>query len=219
MRAFRTSRPRLVIAALLGIAAWFLWPMGTATPTRTILSLDLAALVFLSLTWWMMVRAGAEKMRLRSRFQDESPAIIVLLTAGAAIFSLTAVGIELGGLKSLPHEAVIPHLAMAALSLVSSWFVIHTLFALHYAHSFYGDADGDPATPEHRRGLIFPECDQPDYWDFMYFSLVVGMTCQTSDVQVSSQPMRRLCMAQGVLAFFFNTVILAMAINIAAGFL
>jgi uncharacterized membrane protein len=215
----RLPRPRLIFSILIGIATWFAWPHGTATSTRTILSLDCGGIVFLGLTWWMMAHATTERMKLRSRFQDERKTVILMLTGGAAIFSLTAIGIELGGLKSLPEAAVIPHVALAAISLVVSWLVTHTMFALHYAHSFYGDADGDPATPEHRAGLIFPECEQPDYWDFMYFSLVVGMTCQTSDVQVSSKPMRRLCLAQGVLAFFFNTVILAMAINIAAGLL
>jgi uncharacterized membrane protein len=212
-------RPRLFISILLGCLSFFLLPAGWPRATRTILSLDLGGLVFLGLTWWMMANATPERMRRRARLQDESRATIMILTVGATCFSLTAIGLELHGLKSLPGDAALLHLALAGVSLVLSWLVTHSLFALHYAHSFYGDADGDPATVDRVGGLIFPECPHPDYWDFMYFSLVVGMTCQTSDVQISSQKMRRLCLSQGVLSFFFNTVILALSINIAAGLL
>jgi len=213
------ARPRLFIATLLGILAWSLIPAGLPASNRVILSLDFGGVVFLASTWIMMARATPHSMRLRARLQDEGRLTILLLTVGAAVFSLAAIAVELHGLKELPQDTLFVRVALAGTSLICSWLVTHTIFALHYAHSYYGDSDS--ASPEDNRkgGLIFPECAHPDYWDFMYFSLVVGMTCQTSDVQISTQEMRRLCLSQGVLSFFFNTVILALSINIAAGLL
>jgi uncharacterized membrane protein len=143
----------------------------------------------------------------------------LLLTVGAAAFSMAVIAVELHGMKDLPADGQWSHIALAAATIVCSWLVTHTMFALHYAHAYYGDADGNPDTIDRAGGLEFPSTEHPDYWDFLYFSFVVGMTCQTSDVQVSRSGMRRLCLAQGVLAFFFNTVILALSINIAAGLL
>jgi uncharacterized membrane protein len=99
---------------------------------------------------------------------------------------------------------------------LASWTLTHTMFALHYAHLYYGD---DPLRKgrQDRRGLRFPDERTPDFWDFLYYAFVVGMTCQVSDVQVDSRHMRRLTLGHGVLAFFFNAVILALAVNFIAG--
>jgi len=167
----------------------------------------------------MMASATPERMRLRARQQDEGRWTIVLLTVGAVLFSLAVIAFELRGMKDLPADRQWAHVSLAAATIVSSWLVTHTMFALHYAHAFYGDGDGDPNTIDCAGGLEFPGTEHPDYWDFLYFSVVVGMTCQTSDVQINRRGIRRLCLAQGVLAFFFNTVILALSINIAAGLL
>jgi uncharacterized membrane protein len=99
---------------------------------------------------------------------------------------------------------------------VASWTVTHTVFALHYAHHYYGDGPA-PGADDDRGGLAFPGEEPPDYWDFLYFSFVVGMTCQVSDVQVTSRAMRRMTLMHGVLSFFFNTVILALSVNLLAG--
>jgi len=107
------------------------------------------------------------------------------------------------------------HLTLTVLTIVGSWLLVHTIFALHYAHAYYQPAasskDGDAG------GLDFPSDWEPDYWDFMYFSFVIGMTSQVSDVEVNSRVMRRLALLHGILSFFFNTAILAMSINIIAG--
>lgn len=90
------------------------------------------------------------------------------------------------------------------------------MFALHYAHLYYrDDRDGDDR--EKAAGLDFPQEKLPDYWDFLYFSLGIGMTCQVSDIQISSRSLRRLALIHGVLTFFFNTIVLALSINIVAG--
>ncbi|PKU21665.1 DUF1345 domain-containing protein [Telmatospirillum siberiense] len=212
-------RPRLLIAVALAVILWFILPVDLRRSTRAILSLDLGGAVFLALSWTMMSRATPERMRLRARMQDEGRWTILLLTVGAAIFSLAVIAVELHGMKDLPGDGQLAHLGLAAGTIVCSWLVTHTMFALHYAHAFYGDGDGDPNTVDRAGGLDFPATEHPDYWDFLYFSFVVGMTGQTSDVQIRGRSIRRLCLAQGVLAFFFNTVILALSINIAAGLL
>lgn len=212
-------RPRLVSAVCVGLTAWFLFPPGWPPPTRMILALDIGGVVFLGLTWAMMARATPERMRLRARLQDEGKPVILLLTVGAAVFSMTAISLELHGLKDLPSGETALHIALAGASILCSWLVTHTMFALHYAHDFYGDADPSIVDSERAGGLEFPGCAHPDYWDFLYFSFVVGMTCQTSDVQVVDRGIRRLTLAQGLLAFVFNTLILALTINIAAGLL
>ena len=103
---------------------------------------------------------------------------------------------------------------LAGLTVVLSWLLAHTIFALHYAHGYFNDLAEDRAP-----GLAFPaEHDDPDYWDFLYFSFVVGMTAQVSDVQVLTQVWRRLVLAHGLLSFLFNTVVLALSINLLAGF-
>jgi uncharacterized membrane protein len=94
---------------------------------------------------------------------------------------------------------------------------MNTIFALHYAHFFYGDSD-DPTGAE-ARGLAFPGHAEPDYWDFLYFAFVIGMTFQVSDVQIEDHRLRRIALAHGVLAFFFNVVVLALTINIIASLL
>jgi len=102
---------------------------------------------------------------------------------------------------------------LGGLAVAASWTLTHTTFSFRYAHLFYGDADADPGDDG---GLAFPGEPAPDYWDFLYFSFVIGMTCQVSDVQVTSHRIRRLALAHGVLSFLFNTIILALAVNLLA---
>jgi uncharacterized membrane protein len=107
------------------------------------------------------------------------------------------------------------HLGLSIATIVSSWLLVHTIFAQHYAHSYYRE---DRTLDECKAdGLDFPGEIEPDYWDFLYFSFVIGMTSQVSDVNVTSRQIRRLSLIHGILSFFFNTTILAMAINIVAG--
>lgn len=219
IRQFK-HRQRLVSSVLLGALAWWgLELFDLLASTRTILSLDLGGLCFLLLTWHMMSGATPAKMRRRAFEQDEGQVTILLLTVGAAMFSMVAIAFELQGLKELPAAILWRHLALAIGSIICAWLVTHTMFALHYAHGYYGDVDGDWTTEERADGLEFPNTPDPDYWDFIYYAFTVGMTAQTSDVQVASSAMRRLTLAHAVLSFVFNTVILALSVNIAAGLL
>jgi uncharacterized membrane protein len=216
VRQFKTH-PRLLIASVLGVAAGLIRPSDLAWQTHTIIAFDVAGVTFLVLAWNMMIRTKPETLQARAGQQDEEPITILLLTVGATAFSLAAIGVELHGLKVLTAAETLRHVGLAAFTIVCCWLVTHTMFALHYAHGYFGNSGRRTKRAAARGGLAFPGGELPGYGEFLYFSFVVGMTCQTSDVAVESRAMRRLCLMQGVLAFFFNTVILALSVNIAAG--
>lgn len=171
---------------------------------------------FLFLSWVEMLRATPEFMSRRAKYEDPGRFVILCLITAAACASLLAIGFILHDSKGLSTGLLFLHLVLSVSTIVGSWLLVHTIFASHYAKDYYQD---DPSTPEidDVGGLEFPNCTQPDYWDFLYFSFVIGMTSQVSDVQVLSRPMRRLTLFHSVLSFFFNTAILAMSINIIAG--
>jgi uncharacterized membrane protein len=180
--------------------------------SRALLGWDAATLVYLSLALFLMTRATPERMRNRAIEQDDGARTVLLLILLACVFSIAAIVLELANVKDLPAHVQHLHIGLVAVTLVCSWLLMHTIFALHYAHEFYiCDAD--------RPALDFPGQTQPDYWDFMYFSFVIGATSQTADVNLRSTTMRRLALLHGTLAFFFNTTLLALTINIAAGLL
>lgn len=154
-------------------------------------------------------------LRRRVRQLDPRRWVILALIIAAATTSVFALGFTLQKEPGETVVALVTRLLLAGLTVVASWTVTHTTFALHYAHHYYGDGPA-PGAADHRGGLAFPGGALPDYWDFLYFSFVVGMTCQVSDVQVTTRAMRRLTLLHGVLSFFFNTVILALAVNLLA---
>ena len=212
------AHPRLLIAILAAAAAYPALPATVTGLTRLITVWDGGCLLFLASTWLMMGRATPERMRWRAGLQDESRWAILALTVGGACVSLLAIGFELHDIKSLTEDRLLRHIGLAAATIVLSWLLIHTTFALHYAHGYYGDHGHAAAPGQPAGGLAFPGgLDQPDYWDFLYFSLVIGMTSQVSDVAITGRAHRRLATAHGALSFFYNTVILALTINIAAG--
>lgn len=204
-------RPRLVTATIVGLTAAALLPAWLSRPTRALLAWDAGAGLYLVLAWIMMFRATVDRMQWRARRQDDGAVVILVLTVSAAVASLAAIAVELIGVKSYPPAVQTLHLALSIVTILCSWFLVHTAFALHYAHEFY-----EPARAE-QRCLTFAGNPQPDYVDFLYFAFVLGTTSQTSDVTIASSAMRRLALAHGVIAFFFNTTLLALAVNIAAG--
>jgi uncharacterized membrane protein len=198
---------RLVACVLLGIVVMLVVP--AAPITRLLIGWDVGVLAYLVAAAVVMSRCGsATEMRRNAAAQDEGAFAILILTVVAAIASLGAIFAELSVIERTdPHYALYTALAIATVAL--SWAFIHTIFALHYAHEFYG-AGG------RKNGLRFPEDNQPDYWDFIYFSFVIGMTFQVSDVAVTHKSVRRTVVAHGALSFLFVTAILAMTVNIAA---
>lgn len=206
---------RLVLALLVVVALAALLPGTLAISLRIAAAWDGGVVAFLVLTWWMVARGPSANMRLTVLLNDQGRAGVLLLVlcaiaaSVAAIFFLLERPATAGGMPGL-------QMAAAVLTIICSWLLTHVMFALHYAHRFYRD---DPATRENDAtgGLSFPGAGAPHYWDFLYFSFVIGMTCQVSDVQVTSRPMRTLVLWHGMLAFVFNTIVLALSINIVAG--
>ena len=200
------SRPRTFVSILIGIAAFFLLPGSWRLVTRLLVSWDIFATLYLVLAYTMMARCGLAYIRRSAVLQDDGRFLILLVTALGAFASMAAIVSELGA----SHRSA-PELAVAVVTIVLSWAAVHTTFALHYAHDFYRGA-----TPG---GLQFPsgETDEhADYWDFVYFSFVIGMTAQVSDVGITNKTIRRTATAHGIISFFFNTALLALMVNIAA---
>jgi uncharacterized membrane protein len=209
-------RSRLLGAILVAGLVALVLPSWMLLATRILCVWDAGMVFFLAATWFVMVRATPASMRLNAQRQDEGRLVILSLITTSACASLLAIGFVLGTGKTASVNVLTLHLSLTIVTIVGSWLLVHTIFALHYAHAYYqptpeNSQDGDAG------GLDFPSDWEPDYWDFLYFSFVIGMTSQVSDVDVTSRVMRRLTLIHGVLSFFFNTAILAMSINIIAG--
>lgn len=209
------QRPRLTLATVLTIILYFALPGWLRLETRLLLAFDIAATVFIATVWVMMVEATPTSLRRRARIEDEGKFAVLTASAVVALAVLLAIVFQLHHVKDAAPESAALHVALAIVTILLSWLFMNTMFALHYAHGYYGDDDapGD----EIAGGLAFPGRRPPDYWDFLYFSFVIGMTFQVSDVQIESHQLRRTALAHGILAFFFNVVILALTINIVAG--
>lgn len=207
---------RLLIGFVVAAAVGFLLPASLPPAVRLAIAWDGAVLVFLLTTWWVVADCPPEEMRETVLANDQGRVGILLLVLLAVCASLAEIFFLVQNAKGTADGPPPAQVALAVFTIVCSWFATHVMFALHYAHRFYRD---DPRTPEADAtgGLNFPGDEQPDYWDFMYFAFVIGMTSQVSDVQVTSRPMRRLVFWHGILSFTFYTVILALSINIVAG--
>lgn len=214
VRAFR-ARPRLLVSTLVAIAAAALLPARFALSSRLLLAWDVGASLYLILAFVMMARSAVADMRRRAGTQDEGAIFILLVTSVAAVASLAAIAIELHGSGGAGAEGKPFRIALAGVTILCSWLFVHTSFALHYAHEFYGEG-----RDERIGGLRFPEPKyDPDYWDFLYFAANLGAAAQTSDVMITGQSMRRLVLAHTILSFLFNTTILALAVNVGASLL
>lgn len=214
IRDFRV-RPRLSISILVGVLLWFALGGVQVVATRALVSWDLAVSLYLVLVCIMMEQSDMAVIRCRAGEEDEGKFTVLCLTIFGAIASLAAIVMELSQAKQLEGLAKGGHIALAGVTVLLSWTFMHTMFALHYAHEYYGEDDNDIS-----RGLDFPgNKAHPDYWDFMYFSLVIGTAAATADIDIISPSLRKLAAAHCVLAFFFNTTILALTINIGASLL
>jgi uncharacterized membrane protein len=208
-------RPRLAIAAVLGLAtflvlSWMAEPGPRAK--RALVAWDVGAGLYLVLAWHLMLEGrSVETMRRRACEQDDGAIAVLALSVAATVASLGAIAFELARASDLKGGEKLA-LALAGATIFVSWAFVHTAFAFHYAHEFYADRE-----PGVRTCLDFPGEPSPDYLDFLYFSFVIGTTSQTADVNIVSRGMRRLALAHGVIAFVFNTTLLALSINIASG--
>ena len=200
------ARPRTSLSIACGIAAFFLLPASLRLVTRLLIGWDTFVALYIVLVYAMMLRSSHATIRRMAALQDDGRFSIPLLTALGAFASLAAIVLELGQGQHKPADLI-----FAASTVALSWAAAHTAFALHYAHEFYrGKTPG---------GLQFPsgeKDDHADYWDFVYFSFVIGMTAQVSDVGITDKTIRRIATVHGIISFVFNTALLALMVNIAA---
>ncbi len=208
-------RPRLLICAALALAVYFAAPANFREATRALIAWNVGAWLFLGMIFAMMVRAPRSSLRAHAADEDESAWALLVIAVVAASAALAAIVWELGPVKDMTGLRKGEHIALVAATVLSAWAFIHVMFALHYAAEYY--ADGEGAAP--RGGLTFPQETAPGWGEFMYQGFVIGCACATADVNTTTTSMRVACLAQGVVAFIFNTVILALTINIGAGFI
>jgi uncharacterized membrane protein len=211
-----TGRKRLFIAAALGAVIFFSLPSTLTPPTRAIIAWDAFVTIFLSLIFHLFTVQSPEHMPADAIAQEEGEWTIFWITIGAVTASFAAIIYEFSSSKELAPSVRGLHVGLVAFTLFASWLMTHVVFALRYAHEFYETAPGRQGMAG---GLQFPDDDDPDYWDFAYFALVLGMTFQVSDVQITARTLRRLATIHGLLGFLFNTVVIALTVNIAASLL
>jgi uncharacterized membrane protein len=209
------GRKRLFVGTLAGIAVACLLPHAVGPVTRSVVSWDVGVATFLVLSAWLFGAERSSRMAEDAARQQEGEWTIFALTIGATIISFVAIFGEFA-MSDARKDVKTLRVALVALTLFVSWLMTHTTFAFRYAHEYYSH---DLGLKEIDRGLDFPGEKHPDYLDFMYFSLVLGMTFQVSDVQITSRKMRRLATVHGLLSFLYNTIIVALTVNIAAGML
>jgi uncharacterized membrane protein len=197
------ARPRLFLAVLLAVVLAVLLPADWRGATRVLVGWDAGVAFYLIGAFMLLARSDVARIRRRAAILDEGRVVILVLVVGAAVASLGGIVAQLGTARASGH------LALATVTILLSWTLVHVIFALHYAHEFY-------AEKPRGGGLTFPGGEEPDYWDFLYFSLVVGMTSQVSDVAVTGRTIRRTVAAHGVVSFLFNAALIALSVNIAA---
>lgn len=202
---------RLLLCIAIGIAAYCLIPASSGVAKRMVLAWDVGAALYLGFAFVTIARFDLKRVRDRAADQDEGEILIPMLTAAASMASLGAIVAALGAVEDSNSAMQRMLFALTGVTIVISWVLIHVIFALHYAHEFYGGEDVGRGG-----GLKFPSEPRPDYWDFVYFSFVIGMTFQVSDVQVTGKRLRRLVIVHGIVSFFFSMAILALTVNIAS---
>jgi len=207
------ARPRLYIAAVFAILVGVFAPESLAGHllTRLLIAWNAGTCLYVLLAAVMMTRSSEEQMRRRAQVEDDGRLVILVLVVVTSVASLVAIAGQLAVVKDMQGAAKLAHIALAGLTVLSSWAFIQVMFALHYAHDYFA------ATTRGRlAGLQFPGDEQPDYGDFFYFAAVIGTSGQTADVSFVSKPMRRIGSIHCILAYLFNTTVLALLINIGA---
>jgi uncharacterized membrane protein len=212
--AKQDARHRIVISLAIATTVWFALSRHLQSSTRSIITWDTFAVAVLVLAWLTILTTPPDKLRARAQKQDLSHILIFIFVLVTACAGLFAVGFLFFSKQAFAEQSqFVIHLLASLVAVICSWMLVHTVFGLRYAHTYYGDPDGPTGPMPHAGGLEFPGDREPDYMDFAYFSFVIGMTFQVSDVVITSRDFRKLALVHGMLSFGFNTVILALALN------
>lgn len=202
-----------MVSVVAGLVLAAILPPTIRSATRFLLAWDLTAFIYVAFAFLMIARSSVETCHARAALYDESDWVIVTLVVGSAAASFVAIFAELAAIKS-GHAPVALGLVLTGATVVLSWTFTHVIFTLHYANIYYRPhKDGVPG------GLDFKGGEAPDYRDFLYYAFVIGCAAQTGDVDTTSREMRLVSLIHGVVAFAFNTAILALMINVGASLL
>lgn len=208
------SHHRITIAIILAVVSFFILYNFFNLEISIVCAWDILALTDILLAWNVILKKNAKNIVMNAKLQDANRSAILIFITVSALMSLIAISLLLKSVKFSQNYSLNTILLLAFITVAVSWVLIHTVFTIHYSHIYYSDDNGT-----HKGGLIFPNDANPTFTDFAYYSFVVGMTFQVSDVQVTSKRVRKLTLIHGIISFIFNTFILALAINIIAGLL
>lgn len=207
------ARPRVFIAAAVVVLVGIFLPPDIArhSVTRWLIAWNCGTLLYVLLATTMMIRSGTRHMQRRAQLQDDGQLILLALVVITTVASLAAIAGELAAVKDAHGLLKVLHAGLAGITVLSSWAFIQVMFTLHYAHDYYG-----AVCSGRKAGLQFPDDEAPDYGDFFYFAAIIGTSGQTADVSFVSKQMRRIGSLHCILAYLFNTTVLALLINIGA---
>ena len=204
------AHSRLLVALIVGLLVAALVPLDAMT--RILAAWNAAGWLYIALLGVMMFRCEIDGIRQQASLEEESRfAIFLTILASAAM--MVAIGAQLSGLSRAKGFEAIVLLGLSFSTILVSWFLVHFVFALYYAHEFHSKTRRAGGA-----GAGFHGQKSPDYLDFLYLSLVVGTTAQTSDINITSRETRRTAMLHGLLSFFFNTMVIALVVNLTAQF-
>lgn len=201
---------RFYLSALLGIFAWMMTGRFSS-PLRLAIAGDTFFGAHLVLMTALAIRITPDQLRNWASVEDEGIIIIVIITLAVISFSL----VSIFSVLNQSHRPSTPLLILSIISAPLGWFMLHTVAAFRYAHLYYANPISKSSSRSKIGGLKFPDTEEPTAWDFLYYSFVLGMTAQVSDVQVLTTSMRKLALAHGIVSFYFNTVLIALAVNAA----
>ncbi len=210
------AKTRLGLSIMLAMAIFLILPSSLHLDIRILISWIIGVVGFLTLVLLMISTASPQKTCYRAQRQEAQHLTVFLLVVLTACISIFAIALMQANNKALSPTALDLEVALALIAVVCSWFLTHSMFALHYATCYYHRSWLNQGVCD-AEGIDFPGESPPDYWDFMYFSFTIGMTAQTSDVAVASQAMRQLVTGHAVISFLFYMVILASGVNVASG--
>ena len=202
------AHARIIIALAVGIIVWFV-ARNFLPVTRFLIAWNAGVWLFLALALRMMAAASITDLKKRAGLEEEGRIATLVIVTTATTVALVALGLELSDAMQNQTQDKPLRIIIALAAIFGSWFFVNFTFALHYAHEVY-------RTKLSIKSLGFPNEKQPDYWDFLYFALVLGTTFQTSDVEIRSRILRRTAMVQGLVAFLFNTAIIALTVSVAS---
>ncbi|WP_321813359.1 MULTISPECIES: DUF1345 domain-containing protein [unclassified Paraburkholderia] len=205
-----SNRPHMTVGIAVGVLLGVLTPAAIRPVARVLLGWDAAIWTYLVLIWIHMARTDEESVRANAQREDQSASTVLFMVCAATVASIVAIVLELGTTKDLGTASKVLHSLLTGMTLIGAWFLIPTIFTLHYARVYYGS---DPDAP----ALAFPDkALTPNYWDFLYFSFTIACASQTADIGMRGRSARRSVLAQSILSFYFNVSVLGLCVNIAA---